>query len=460
MTTIAIVLAAGKGTRMRSQLPKVAHRLAGVPIILHIHAAIVESGDCTPLYVLGHQHEIVRAILPAGAATVIQEEQRGTGHAVQVAMSALPDDCDEVLVLYGDVPLLAGETLAALRRHHRRSGANLTVLSAEMDDPTGYGRVVRGPDGAPLAIVEQKWLSAEQTALREINTGLYVIKADWLRRALATLPQHGDGEVYLTDLAELAATDGGLAVMTGGRPEEVLGINDRVALAGAEQVMRGRIARRLMESGVTLIDPATAYIAADAAIGQDTIIEPNVWIDHGVTIGERCRIGSNSRVVASAIGDECKIDSSVIEYAELESQVTVGPFAHLRAGTALAPHVHIGNFAEVKNSSLGTGTKVGHFSYLGDAVVGAEVNIGAGAVTANYDGTNKYPTTIGDHAFVGVGSMLRAPLSLGANSTTGAGSVVLHDVAPGATVAGVPAQSLSRSARPDGSERPLTPEVE
>src|SRR6185437_7589863 len=243
--TIAIVLAAGKGTRMRSHLPKVAHRLAGIPIILHIHAAIVELGDCRPLYVLGHQHEIVRAMLPADAATVLQEEQRGTGHAVQVALTALPDNCDEVLVLYGDVPLLASDTLAALRLHHRSSGANLTMLSAEVEDPTGYGRVVRGPDGMPRAIVEQKWLSAEQTALKEINTGLYVIQAAWLRQTLAALPKHADGEVYLTDLAELAANDGGLAVMTGGLPEEVLGINDRVALAGAEQVMRGRIARRL-----------------------------------------------------------------------------------------------------------------------------------------------------------------------------------------------------------------------
>ncbi|HEY8286808.1 MAG TPA: bifunctional UDP-N-acetylglucosamine diphosphorylase/glucosamine-1-phosphate N-acetyltransferase GlmU [Chloroflexota bacterium] len=458
--TIAIVLAAGKGTRMRSHLPKVAHRLAGVPIILHIHAAIVEMGDCTPLYVLGHQHEIVRAMLPTDAATILQEEQRGTGHAVQVAISAIPADCDEVLVLYGDVPLLATQTLEALRRYHRSNGANLTVLSAEVDDPTGYGRVVRDTDGLPRAIVEQKLTSAEQTAIKEINTGLYVIKAAWLRAALSSLPRHTDGEVYLTDLAELAAREGGLAVMTGGLPEEVLGINDRVALAGAEQVMRGRIARRLMEAGVTLIDPATAYIAADAAIGQDTIIEPNVWIDHGVTIGERCRIGTNSRVVASAIGDECKIDCSVIEYAELESHVTVGPFAHLRAGTALAANVHIGNFAEVKNSTLGSGTRVGHFSYLGDAQVGNGVNIGAGSVTANYDGSNKYPTTIGDQAFIGVGTMLRAPLSLGASSVTGAGSVVLHDVPPGVTVAGVPARPISRSARLDGPERPATPEVE
>ncbi|MGH2410780.1 MAG: bifunctional UDP-N-acetylglucosamine diphosphorylase/glucosamine-1-phosphate N-acetyltransferase GlmU, partial [Chloroflexota bacterium] len=405
-------------------------------------------------------HEIVRAILPADAATVLQEEQRGTGHAVQVAVSALPEDCDEVLVLYGDVPLLAAQTLEALRRHHRRSGANLTLLSAEVDDPGGYGRVVRDATGLPRAIVEQKWVSAEQTAIREINTGLYVINAAWLRQALSALPRHADGEVYLTDLAEQAAIQGGLAVMTGGLPEEVLGINDRAALAGAERVMRRRIARRLMEAGVTLIDPATAYIAADAAIGQDTIIEPNVWIDHGVTIGERCRIGANSRVVASSIGDDCKIDSSVIEYAELESQVSVGPFAHLRAGTAVGRNVRIGNFAELKNSSLGAGTKMGHFSYLGDAVVGAGVNIGAGAVTANYDGTNKYPTTIGDHAFIGVGSMLRAPLSLGAHSVTGAGSVVLHDVASGITVAGVPARPISRSARSEGSERPSTPEVE
>ena len=458
--TIAIVLAAGKGTRMRSRLPKVAHKLAGVPMILHIHAAIVEMGDCTPFYVLGHQSEIVRAMLPADALAVIQEDQRGTGHAVQVAASALPADCEEVLVLYGDMPLLTTGTLSALRSHHRSSGASLTLLSAELDNPAGYGRVVRDSTGAPRAVVEHKWLSGEDIGIREINTGLYVINAAWLRRALPGLPRHGDGELYLTDLVEHAAGEGALSVMTGGLPEEVLGINDRVALAGAEHVMRGRIARRLMESGVTIIDPETAYIAADATIGQDTIIEPNVWIDHGVTVGERCRIGANSRIVASAIGDECKIDASVIEYAELESHVTVGPFSHLRAGAAIARNARVGNFAEVKNSTIGEGTRVPHFSYLGDATVGAGVNVGAGAVTANYDGVDKHRTTIGNHVFVGVGSMLRAPVSLGAGSATGAGSVVLHDVAAGATVAGVPARPISRSARPNRSERTSTPEVE
>ena len=458
--TIAIVLAAGKGTRMRSHLPKVAHKLAGVPLILHVHAAIVELGDCAPLYVLGHQHEVVRAMLPADVVTVLQEEQRGTGHAVQTALGSLPETSDEVFILYGDMPLLTTQTLADLRAHHRRSGARLTLLSAEVAEPDGYGRIIRDAAGEPREIIEQKWLTPPQREIREINTGLYVADSVWLRRAIQSMPKHPDGEMYLTDLAEAAAKDGELAVLTGGAADEVLGINDRAALAAAERLMRRRIAGRLMLSGVTLIDPETAYIAADAAVGMDTVIEPNVWIDHGVTIGERCRIGTNSRIVASAIGDDCKIDCSVIEYAELESHVSVGPFSHLRPGAALGEGVHVGNFAEIKNSTLDAGTKVPHFSYLGDAVVGKRVNVGAGTVTANYDGTAKQRTTIGDQAFVGVGSLLRAPVTIGPHSTTGAGSVVLADVPAGATVAGVPAHPIARRVHPSQSNPPSTPEVE
>jgi bifunctional UDP-N-acetylglucosamine pyrophosphorylase/glucosamine-1-phosphate N-acetyltransferase len=458
--TIAIVLAAGKGTRMRSHLPKVAHKLAGVPLILHIHAAVVELDDCIPLYVLGHQHEVVQAMLPAGARTVLQEDQRGTGHAVQTAMAGIPEACDEVLILYGDMPLLTTQTFARLRDQHRQAGAKLTLLSAEVEAPDGYGRIIRDSDGMPQEIVEQKWLTPLQREIREINTGLYVADPVWLRQALDALPKHPDGEIYLTDLAEAAATINGLAVLNEGIAEEVLGINDRIALAAAERVMRRRIAERLMLGGVTLIDPETAYIAADAAIGIDTVIEPNVWIDHGVSIGERCRIGSTSRIVASAIGDDCKIDSSVIEYAELESHVSVGPFSHLRPGAALAEGAHVGNFAEIKNSTVGAGTKVSHFSYLGDAVVGKGVNVGAGSITANYDGKLKHRTTIGDGTFVGVGTLLRAPVSLGPGSVTGAGSVVLTDVQAGETVAGVPARPIARRAQPSSPNPSSTPEVE
>jgi bifunctional UDP-N-acetylglucosamine pyrophosphorylase/glucosamine-1-phosphate N-acetyltransferase len=458
--TIAIVLAAGKGTRMRSHLPKVAHKLAGVPLILHIHAALVELGDCTPLYVLGHQHDVVRAMLPTDARTLIQEEQRGTGHAVQTAMGGVPDSCDELLILYGDMPLLTTRTFARLRDHHRQAGAKLTLLSAEVEAPDGYGRIIRDAEGVPREIIEQKWLTPLQREIREINTGEYVADPAWLRKALDALPRHPDGEIYLTDLAEAAAKLGGLAILNEGIAEEVLGINDRIALAAAERIMRRRIADRLMLGGVTLVDPETAYIAADAAIGMDTVIEPNVWIDHGVSIGERCRIGSATRIVASAIGDDCKIDSSVIEYAELESHVSVGPFSHLRPGAALAKGVHVGNFAEVKNSSVGAGTKVPHFSYLGDAVVGAGVNVGAGSVTATYDGKVKHRTTIGDGTFVGVGTILRAPLSLGAGSVTGAGSVVLTDVPAGVTVVGVPARPIAGRAQPSLSNPSSTPEEE
>lgn len=438
--TVAIVLAAGKGTRMRSRLPKVAQRLGGRPLIAHVHAAVGAIEDATPLYVLGHMHEAVRDLLPEGTRAVLQQDQLGTGHAVRLAMDAVPPDCAEVLVLYADMPLIAPDTLRSLRTRHRQRGAKLTVLSAEVPSPYGYGRIVRAEDGTPLAVVEEKELTHEQRSLTEINTGIYVIDAPWLRETIGDLREHPDGEYYLTDLVGRAAEQRALEVVADAQPDEILGVNDRRQLAQAERLLRGRINGALMDAGVTLIDPASTYIAADATIGMDTVIEPNVWIGEGVTIGEGCHIGGNSRIIASAIGDGCVIVASVVEYAQVEAGVTIGPFAHLRVGATLDAGVHVGNFAEIKNSVIGRGSKVPHFSYVGDAAVGTSVNIGAGTVTVNYDGRQKHRTFIGNGAFIGSGTMLRAPITIGAGAVTGAGSVVTHDVADGDIVAGVPAR--------------------
>ncbi len=440
--TVAIVLAAGKGTRMRSAMPKVAHKVAGMSMIEHVHLAVLSVPDLTPLYVLGHGHDEVRNLLPADTAVVIQQEQLGTGHAVTIALNALPPGCREVLVMYGDMPLLRGDTLANLRARHRDRGALLSLLSATLDEPFGYGRIIRDGAGEPSRIVEEKWLSEEQRAIREINTGLYVMQVEWLRKALPALPSHGDGEVYLTDLAEAAAEEGGLLVVSGASHDEIIGINDRVGLAHAESVMRRGINHRLMRAGVTLIDPLSTYIAADATIGTDTVIEPNVIIDAGVTIGERCHIGAQTRVVASAIGNDCTVLASHVEFSEIADHVRIGPFSHLRAGTTLGGGSHIGNFAEIKNSTLGEHVRMGHFSYVGDTGMGQRVNVGAGAVIANYDGSGKYRTTIGDDVFLGSGTVVRAPVVIGNGASTGAGSVVLHDVAAATTVAGVPAHEI------------------
>jgi len=442
--TIAIVLAAGKGTRMRSSLPKVAHALAGLPMIVHVHRAVLTVADVEPLYVLGHGHDLVRGLLPNDVRVVLQTEQRGTGHAVSVAMAAIGEECDEVIVLYGDMPLLTGDTIARLRARHRESGKRATLLSATVDEPYGYGRVIRGADGEPLAVIEEKWLTSEQRTIREINTGVYVFDADWLRRVLPDLPRHGDDEIYLTDVAERAAADHTLQVVSEVPVDEIAGINDRVALAHAGKLMQRRVNDDLMRQGVTLVDPDTAYIAADATIGLDTIVEPNVIIGPSVTIGEHCLIGAGSRVLASRIGNDCRVIASQIEESEIASHVNIGPFCHVRAGSILSDGVHLGNFAETKNTKLGPGCKMGHFSYLGDATLGSNVNVGAGTITANYNGTTKQRSVIGNNVFLGVGTVLRAPIAVGDGSYTGAGSVVLHDVAAGTTVAGVPAHEIHR----------------
>jgi bifunctional UDP-N-acetylglucosamine pyrophosphorylase/glucosamine-1-phosphate N-acetyltransferase len=430
---------------MRSRLPKVLHPLAGRPMLLHLAATLATLPDVTPLFVLGHEFAQVRAVLDPAALWILQAEQRGTGHAVVTALPAVPPAARRLLIVYGDVPLLRAATLRDLFAAHDARGAALSLLTATVDDPTGYGRIVRDShSGAVTRIAEQRELAAGEEAIHEINAGIYCVDALWLRRALAGLAVHPDGELYLTDLVETAVRAGlGVHACHLASPVEVTGINTRVQLAAAEAAMRLRINEELMLAGVTMIDTAATYVDAGVRIGPDTVLYPHTFLRGETVIGPECQIGPGTTIVSSRVGAGCRISSSVVEEALVGDGVTIGPFAHLRPGARLDDGVHVGNYAEVKNARLGPHTKMPHASYVGDATVGAGVNIGAASVVCNYDGRKKHHTTIEDGVFVGSGTLLRAPVRLGARSATGAGAVVLHDVAPGVTVAGVPARPIS-----------------
>jgi len=438
---------------MRSARPKVLHTLAGRPMIAHVLAATEEAGAGRAMVALGHEAETVRAALPAETLTVVQEPQLGTGHAVRVALDALlegddGDGDDIALILYGDMPLLRAATLLALLDLHRGEPYVLSLLSAIVPHPHGYGRIVRDKDGRVTGVKEHKELAPDEEGIDEINAGVYCADLAWLRRAVRALPVHPDGEYYLPDLVPLAlAEQGGVEVLRldeveGGGADEALGINTRVQLAAAEAALRARINRAHMLSGVTIVDPATTYIEPWVAIDQDTTILPNTHLCGATRIGANCVIGPDTEIADSVVDESARVTRSVVERAWVGPRCRVGPFAHLRHGAALTADVEIGNYAEVKNSTIGPGSVSHHVSYIGDTTIGAKVNIGAGTVTVNYDGVRKHPTVIGDNVFVGSGTMLRAPVTLGAGSRTGAGAVVLRDVAPGVTVAGVPARPL------------------
>ncbi len=449
MKLATVILAAGQGTRMKSDLPKVLHPIAGRPMVSFVIDAAVALGDDRPTLVVGYRADQVRAAIGDRVGYVDQAEQRGTGHAVMQTRAALEGRCQRVLVLCGDTPFITAETLRAMLDAHAQAGATITLLTFRPLDPARYGRIVRDETGRVVNIVEYKEARPEQLAIREVNSGILCFEAGWLWSHLDRLQQqHGHGEYYLTDLVALAGQAQTIATREAAA-EEVAGIDDRARLAWAERLMRDRINERLMLSGVTLIDPATAYISAEAEIGPDTTIYPGTHIQGRTRIGRGCRIGPNTIVRDSVVGDRCAVEASVIESATLEEEVSVGPFAHLRKGAYLERTVECGNFAEVKNSRIGVGSKQHHFSYLGDATLGRKVNIGAGTVTVNYDGVAKHRTEIGDEAFIGSDTMLRAPVRVGKGARTGAGSVVTHDVPDGEVVYGVPARP-----RPPASKKP------
>ncbi len=444
-----VILAAGKGTRMKSKLPKVLHPLNGRAMVQYSVQAAFEATDRTPMVIVGHQEDAVREELGGAARYARQEEQLGTGHAIMQAYSTLEKQSDHVAVIYADMPLLRGDTL---RKLHAAQVTNadgpFSMLTLTTDTPRGFGRVIRSASGAVQAIVEEADASPEQKAIREVNVGIYCFEAAWLWSHLDQIPLSTKGEYYLTDLVAIAVKEGGtINALVMDDPTEGMGVNTRVHLAEAETAMRQRINETMMLSGVTIIDPATTYIHADVTIGHDTIIYPNTYLLEETIIGHDCIIGPNAHITGATIGDRCVIKQSVMEYATLEDDVDVGPFARLRKGAYLESGVHMGNFGEVKNSRLGRGVAMGHFSYIGDADIGSETNIGAGTITCNYDGKQKHKTIVGKNTFIGSDTLLVAPVELGDNAHTGAGSVVTRDVPANTLVYGVPAKSPTRSSR-------------
>ncbi len=440
MSLSIAILAAGQGTRMKSQLPKVLHPLAGRPVVKYVLDVATQLEPTSLALVIGYGAQRLRQALGDEILYVEQSEQLGTGHAVLQARELLAGQAETVLVLYGDTPFITRQTLEAMVTYHIENKAAITLLTFRPDDPTGYGRILRDESGRVFGIVEDKEATSEQREIREANSGILCFRDSWLWSHLEGLqPKHG--EYCLTDLVELAVAEGESVATKVADATEVMGLDDRVKLARAEALMRQCINEGWMLAGVTLLDPALTYIEASVEIGQDTVIYPNTHLRGATTIGRNCCIGPNAIICDSTIGNGCVIEASVVEGATLEDNVDVGPFAHLRKGAHLAKGVHVGNFGEIKNSYLGPGTKMGHFSYLGDATLGANVNVGAGTITCNYDGERKHPTIIEDDVFIGSDTMLVAPVKLGKGAKTGAGAVVTRDVPPGQVVYGVPAKA-------------------
>ena len=443
-----LVMAAGLGTRMKSKRAKVLHELAGRPLIAHVVRTAQTLEPRTILVIVGHQaEEVEQAVLAEVgelASFAVQAQQRGTGDAVESARQQLESSGSRVLLLSGDVPLIRAETLRKFIEQHRASAAACTILGVRLENPTGYGRIIRDEQGAFEKIVEQKDASEEERQVREINSGIYCFESGDLFEALKRVePKNQQGEYYLTDVCEILNSAGRkVEVFLHTEAREVSGVNTRAELAEFENLLRRNAIRRLMiESGVTFIDPSHAYISPEAEIGRDTIIYPNVAIEGKSVIGENCVIRYGARISNSKLSDNVTVkDHSLIVDSEIASNCSVGPFAHLRMNTVLEEKATVGNFVEVKKSRLKRGTKAMHLTYLGDATIGERTNIGAGTVTCNYDGKHKHETIIEDDVKIGSDTMLVAPVRVGARSVTGAGSVVTKDVPPDSLVAGVPAE--------------------
>ncbi|HUI89540.1 MAG TPA: bifunctional UDP-N-acetylglucosamine diphosphorylase/glucosamine-1-phosphate N-acetyltransferase GlmU [Anaerolineales bacterium] len=454
MKVTPVLLAAGQGTRMKSDVPKMLHSICGKPMLAHSLAAVMNVSDESPVVIVGPQADQIRRSVSGAVRFVVQDRQLGTGHAVLQAEALLKGKTEYVLVTYGDMPLLQGSTLKRLVEAQASNRGPMTMLTVIADTPRGFGRVLRNPDGTVAAIVEEYAAAPEQLNVKELNVGAYCFEADWLWSALHRIQVSPKGEYYLTDTAGLAARDG-LPIQAVVCPDlvESIGINTRLDLADAEAVMQSRINARHMSNGVTILNPASTYIEADVQIGKDTMILPNTYIQGQTLIGERNQIGPNSHIRTSKIGNGCTVFMSVMDGAVLEDDVDIGPFARLRKGAHLAQHVHMGNFGEVKDSYLGQGVKMGHFSYIGDATIGANTNIGAGTITCNFDGVKKNPTEIGEDAFIGSDSMLVAPIKIGDRARTGAGAVVTKDVPADTLAVGVPARAIKKLEKKVKSEK-------
>ena len=448
MNTASVILAAGFGTRMKSSMPKVMHPILGRPLVGWAVDAATAATGTAPVVVVGYAREQVIEYLGDSACYAVQDEQLGTGHAVQQVASVLQGQVDAVLVTYGDMPLLQATTLKALVDRFAQAAdeqdAAIAMLTITRDDPQGFGRIVRDGQGNIAAIVEEADCTPEQRRITELNPGVYCFDADWLWATLPQIPMSAKGEYYLTDLVGLAVDQGRRVVSMPAPLDDVYGINTRVHLAEATATMRRRILEQHMLAGVTILDPAATWVDAEVEIGADTTLWPGTILQGQTRIGAHATIGPNTQIVASTVGDHTLIKQSVIEHAQVDNYCEIGPFCHLRKGAHLADGVHMGNFGEVKNSTLGPGSKMGHFSYMGDAQVGANVNIGAGTITCNYDGAKKHQTVIEDGAFIGSDTLLVAPVHIGRGAKTGAGAVVTRDVGPNALAYGVPARTQTR----------------
>ena len=441
----AIILAAGAGSRMHAAQPKVLHPLLGRPMALWVVEAVRSVLRDPALLLLSPATAALHALAPTGTLRAEQPEPRGTGDAVRCALPALPADATEVLIACGDTPLLEPSSISALIATRRAAGAPIALAAFHAEDPTGYGRVELSEEGRAVRIVEERDATDEGRANDLVNAGLYAVDRAWLAGALETLaPSAASGEVYLTDLVARAAAEGTPAPVLLGSGIDLEGVNDRRQFADAAAALRERINAAHLERGVGMMDPTTVWIEPTVSIAADVAIEPNVMLSGNTTIATGTRIEAGSRIHESVIGEGCTIRSSDIDGATLASGVDVGPFAHIRPGCTIGAGAHVGNFAELKATTLSAKVKVGHHSYLGDTSVGEGSNIGAGTITANYDGEKKHATVIGARVFTGVGTLIVAPLTMGDGSKSGAGAVVLKDVPAGALVVGVPARTVGK----------------
>jgi len=431
----AIVLAAGAGTRFRSDTAKVLHRAAGRSLIAHVLEAVRPLDLGQVVVVVGHQAEAVEREIEAlglpEVTTVLQAEQRGTGHAVQVAMPALREDIERVLILPGDTPLITTERLASLLEVRAAGG---TMLTTGLADPTGYGRVVRDEDGTVARVVEERDASAEERSIGEVNAGMYRFDRARLVGALGRLEDdNAQGELYLTDVVGLLATDRAPMTAVAAQESEVAGVNDRAQLAEAAGVLRrAHLDHLLREVGVSVTDPATTYVDVDVTVGRDAVLLPGTILESGTRIGDRAVVGPNAHLTACEVGADAVVHSTRAQDAVIGEGASVGPFAHLRPGTRLGSATKVGAFAETKNVTVGDRSKIPHLAYVGDATIGREVNVACGVITVNYDGRTKSHTTIEDGAFVGCDTMLIAPVTIGAGAYTAAGSTITDDVPAGA----------------------------
>ncbi len=426
----AVILAAGKGTRMRSKLPKVLHKVGGKPMLQHVLDAADAAGAAEKIVIVGHEAELVEAMVGEQGQIVLQAEQLGTGHAVMQTQDALADFKGTVMILCGDTPLLDGAELKKFYEAHVQSGAAATVLTAHMDNPFGYGRIVRDAEGNVQGIVEEKDADAQQKLIKEVNTGIYCLECPLMFEVLSTLTcDNAQGEYYLTDvLTKLNAAGRKVGGVVTEDSDMVMGINSRRQLAEAESVMRERILGKLMDAGVTIMDPASTFIESSVKIGRDTIIYPFTWLEGTTEIGEDCEIGPNVRFTNVKIGSGNHLQFMYGHDCQVCDGVTAGPYVHLRPDTVIGNKVKIGNFVEVKNSHIGVGTKLPHLTYIGDSDIGSGVNMGCGCITVNYDGKKKYRTVIEDNAFVGCNTNLVAPVTVKAGSYIGAGSTITKEV--------------------------------